>query len=644
LITAQLLQVSSIISELNKFFNFKHFKSDAFGGITAGIVALPLALAFGEQSGLGAAAGLYGAAFIAFFAAMFGGTSTQISGPTAPMTALSMVVIAGLLQASEGKIEEALPMILMVFLLAGFFQILLGVIKVGTYIKYIPYTVVSGFMTGIGVIILITQIPASVGYNAGEDQAVVDKFLPHAEELILDRILMEEAQEGYLVLENFQETSRRAETITPEDIRLEAITLATNDSKGVIGSLKYLPQTLENINLTELLLCLITIVIIFGFKRITKAVPSTLVALLVVSAGAYYIGVEYVLIREIPSGIPELHFEIFSELDLLALVPYIITALMLALLGAIDSLLTSVVADNLTKTQHKPNRELIGQGIGNSIAALFGGLPGAGATIRTVVNIQAGGKTKLSGMMAGVLLFVILLVLGPIASQIPAGVLAGILITVGIGVMDYKGLKALPKMESSEKVILLTVLVLTVFWQLVFAVGVGLVLAAVVFLKRMSDVSNERAKVSSNTGSVEELWDDEVVMREDLKDKVKFKHMDGPMFFGVASDFKQLISSIGDIHMLVIRMEKVPFIDQSGLYALETAIEELHDKGVVVALCGANDQADGILHSMKIVPQMVPQDHVFDDFEQCKVWLRDVLGTNEKLQIEVDRISPKAEV
>jgi SulP family sulfate permease len=560
------------------------------------------------------------------------------------MTALSMIVIAGLLQASEGKIEEALPTILMVFLLAGIFQVLLGVIKVGTYIKYIPYTVVSGFMTGIGVIILITQIPAAVGYNAGQDQTVVDQFLPHAEELILDRILREEAEEGFLVLEDFQETTKRAGTITQEDIRLEAVTLATNDSKGVVGSLKYFPRAVKNINLTELLLCLITIAIIYGFKFITKAVPSTLVALLVVSAGAYYMGITYVPIQAIPSGIPELHLDIFYNIDLGAIAPYIVTALMLALLGTIDSLLTSVVADNLTKTQHKPNRELIGQGIGNSIAAVFGGLPGAGATIRTVVNIQAGGKTKLSGMMAGVLLFVILLVLGPIASQIPAGVLAGILITVGIGVMDYKGLKAFPKMENSAKMIMITVLVLTVFWQLVYAVGVGLVLASVVFLKRMSDVSNERAKVSSNTGSVEDLWDDEVVMREDLKDKVKFKHMDGPMFFGVATDFKQLISSIGDIHMLVIRMEKVPFIDQSGLYALETAIEQLHDKGVVVALCGANDQADGILHSMKIVPQMVPQDHVFDDFEQCKVWLRDVLGTNEKLQIEVDRISPKAEV
>ncbi|MFT5973458.1 MAG: SulP family sulfate permease, partial [Cryomorphaceae bacterium] len=389
-----------------RVLDLSHFKSDLFGGLTSGVVALPLALAFGEQSGLGPAAGLYGAAFIAFFASFFGGTPTQISGPTAPMTALSMIVVAGLIQTFEGRLNEALPVIFMVFFLAGIFQIVLGVLKLGTYIRFIPYTVVSGFMTGIGVIILVTQIPPALGFYAGENEEVIEKFKPHAEELILDRILKEEAEDGILVLEEFRETIGRAELITKDDIHKEALILAENDGKGVIGALRYLPRALEKINFIEFSLTLLTILIIFGFKKITTTVPSTLIALLLVSGGAYFTGFDYRLIQEIPTGFPKFQSSILTEFNLSAIIPYLVTALMLALLGGIDSLLTSVVADSMTKTRHDSNKELIGQGIGNGVAALFGGLPGAGATIRTVVNIQAGGKTKLSGMISGVLLFV----------------------------------------------------------------------------------------------------------------------------------------------------------------------------------------------------------------------------------------------
>ena len=223
---------------MKKFFDFSHLRNDLLGGITAGIVALPLALAFGEQSGLGAAAGLYGAAFLAFFAAMLGGTSTQISGPTAPMTALSMLVIAGILQTFEGDRDAALPVILMVFMLAGLIQVGMGALKLGTYIKFIPYTVVSGFMTGIGVIIIITQLLPALGYNSGKDAQVINNFKPHAEELILNRILAEEAEGGKLVMENFEGTISRSEEVSDAAILKEAEVLASNSSKGVIGSLK----------------------------------------------------------------------------------------------------------------------------------------------------------------------------------------------------------------------------------------------------------------------------------------------------------------------------------------------------------------------------------------------------------------------
>lgn len=469
---------------MKNYFTLKHIKGDLFGGITAGIVALPLALAFGVSSGLGPAAGLYGAIFVSFFAALFGGTNTQISGPTAPMTAVSMVVIAGIVALNDGDVIQALPSILTVFLLAGVMQIGLGFLGLGKYIKYIPYPVVSGFMTAIGVIILITQIMPSIGYYPKEDLDYVNQFKPQAEEIILDNILKEEAGEGLLVLENFEETIKRAKTITQAQIQQEAATLAGSDSSGVLGALRVLPRGLKNINWLELILSLCTIIIIFGFKRITTVIPSTLVALLTVSGVAYFAGLNYEPISQIPSGFPKPNWNIFTNFELGSIAPYIFTALTLALLGAIDSLLTSVVADNMTKTQHNPNKELVGQGIGNAVGAFFGGLPGAGATIRTVVNINSGGKTRISGMIAGVLLLIIMVSLGPVASKIPAAVLAGILITVGISVMDYKGLKAIPNIPKPEVAIMLIVLVLSSVWNLVYAVGIGLVIASLMFMKK----------------------------------------------------------------------------------------------------------------------------------------------------------------
>ena len=393
----------------------QNFKGDLLGGITAGIVALPLALAFGLQSGLGASAGLYGAIFIGFFAALFGGTSTQISGPTAPMTAVSLVAVAAILHANNGDITKALPLILCVFFAAGIFQILFGLLKLGSLIKYIPSTVVSGFMTGIGCIILITQLPNVLGFKAG----------------------------------------------------------------GVLASIESIPHAITHIKITEFVLAIATIAIIYGFKKITKAVPSTLVALFAVTIASvvFLDPASFGIIGNIPTGFPKLNFDIFTSFSFGTFTPYILTSLSLALLGTIDSLLTSVVADNMTDTKHNSNKELIGQGIGNSIAALFGGIPGAGATIRTVVNIDAGGKTKLSGMAAAILLLFFLMILGPLASHIPNAVLAGILVTVGIGVMDKKTLKNIHNLPIKDVLVMFLVLTLTVFWDLIFAVAIGVIVS-----------------------------------------------------------------------------------------------------------------------------------------------------------------------
>ena len=611
---------------------FSNIKGDAFGGITAGIVALPLALAFGVSSGLGPTAGLYGAIFISFFASLFGGTSTQISGPTAPMTAVSMIVIAGIIASNDGDVDKALPIILTVFLLAGIMQIGLGILGLGKYIRYIPYPVVSGFMTAIGVIILLTQVLPSLGYYPKEDIQFVNTFKPQAEEAILKNILKDEAGQGILVLEDFQETIKRASGISQTIILKESETLAAKETSGALGALKAFPRAIKNINWLEFLLALGTIFIIYGFKRITKAIPSTLVALVVMSLIAILFKLDYRSIQEIPSGFPILNLEIFTTFSLSNITPYIFTALTLALLGAIDSLLTSVVADNMTKTKHKPNKELVGQGIGNSIAAVFGGIPGAGATIRTVVNISSGGKTKLSGMIAGVMLLIILLGLGPVASKIPAAVLAGILITVGIGVMDYKGLKAIPSLPrdmkigpfkmSSEVLIMIIVLLLSTFWNLVYAVGIGLVIASLMFMKKIGDLTAERSDVKSL--KKEKAWTDEKGFPEKFKEEVFIKHIKGPLFFGSTSDFQALSLQIPiTAKIVVMRLDRMAYMDQSGLYAMEDMLQDLKAKNIDAVFVGLLNQPRYMMERIDIIPDFISEDKIFEDFDSCISWIKD---------------------
>ena len=607
---------------MNKLFS--NIKGDAFGGVTAGIVALPLALAFGVSSGLGPSAGLYGAIFISFFAALFGGTNTQISGPTAPMTAVSMVIIAGIIAANDGDVNKALPSILMVFLLAGLMQIGLGFLGLGKYIKYIPYPVVSGFMTAIGLIILLTQIQPSLGYAPKNDIDYVSQFKTQGKEIVLEKILKDEVGEGLMSIEALSGAADRADKISDERILAEAKTLAAKEASGTIGAIKTLPNALSNINFLELLLSLATIFIIYGFKRITSAVPSTLVALIVVSSAAFFLGLDYTPIEKIPEGLPIPQLEIFSSFSFSSISPYIITAFTLSLLGAIDSLLTSVVADNMTKTKHNSNKELVGQGIGNSIAAVFGGIPGAGATIRTVVNIQSGGKTRLSGMIAGVLLLFILLALGPIASKIPAAVLSGILITVGIGVMDYKGLKAIPVLPkdvslgpiklSSEVLIMLTVLLLSTFWDLIFAVGIGLLISCLMFMKLIGDSTAKRSNLESLK---EEAWPDEKGFPVALKNEVYIKHVKGPLFFGYTSEFQEMLKKIPDsAKTVVFRLSRMQYMDQTGLYVMEDALRDLKAKGVNLVFVGLLDQPRYMMERIDIIPGLVAEDQAYESFKK----------------------------
>ncbi|MCG8326668.1 MAG: SulP family inorganic anion transporter [Chitinophagales bacterium] len=613
--------------------DFSNIRGDFFGGLTAGIVALPLALAFGAQTELGAMAGLYGAIAIAILAAFFGGTPTQISGPTAPMTVVSAAVIASAITKSGAtSVEEALPLIIATFFLAGAIEALMGVIKLGRYIRYIPYPVVSGFMSGIGVIIIITQIFPLLGYNPTNDTDLVDQKMPHAEELILEKILQQEEAEGVLSgimsKEDLAETTRRAEAVSVEEIRDEAKRLAKQEASGTKGTILNIMRPFSipgMINWINLGLGLLTILIIYGFKRITKAIPSSLVSLIIVTPLAFFLFRGQIpIIGAVESGIPPIHLNFFGSYMNLGTLGIILEfALTLAALGAIDSLLTSVVADNITKTRHDSDQELIGQGLGNMAAALFGGLPGAGATMRTVINVQSGGKTKISGVISGFFLLAVLLGLGPIVAYIPNAVLAGILITVGIGIIDYKGLKHLRSVPRSDAAVMIAVLLLTVFVDLLVAVALGLILAAILFMKKISDVVEYRTNSAPLKEFAREVpWKDEGNIIEQIGDKIYIKHLDGPLFFGFASRFQQMVNALPEIKVVILRMEKVPYVDQSGLYAMEEAVLGLRQRGIVVAFTGLHGQPKDMFEQINLLPGLINEEYSFETFADCTRWLK----------------------
>lgn len=533
--------------------NNQSLKGDIFGGATAGIVALPLALAFGVQSGLGAASGLYGAIGLGIFAALFGGTNTQISGPTGPMTVVSATTIA-LLIAQKGSLESALPAILLCFVLTGAFMILMGILKLGQYIKYIPYPVVSGFMTGIGVIIIMLQLFPMLGYES-------PKTIPQ-------------------ILVN-------------------------------IG------DPLRDIHYPSLGLTVLTMIIVYLFPKVSKTIPSTLVALISVTVLAWGLSMDVAIIGAIPSGLPNLHFELFTAISDFNLI--LMPAVTLAALGAIDSLLTSVVADNVTKTSHESNKELVGQGIGNMVAGMIGGIPGAGATMRTLVNINSGGTTKMSGVIHGVFLLLVLLGLSSMAALIPIPVLSGILLTVGISIVDKKGLSHIGKITKTDAIVLIIVLILTVFVDLLQAVAAGMIISSIIFIKQMGDITQKASTTTSIESDEEaEYLHDRYHIDISIRPFVSIKTINGPLFFGNSEYFMQLSKKIPDaIKLLIIDMRHVPYIDQSGLYSLESIILSLEQNKVQVYLLNLQKQPHAMMKNILLIPNVVESNSLFDDELLC---------------------------
>jgi SulP family sulfate permease len=503
-----------------RFFDFSNLRGDLFGGVTAGVVALPLALAFGEASGAGPIAGLWGAIFVGFFAALFGGTGSQVSGPTGPM----VVVFAGVFAALAGDPS----LVFAAVVLAGALQVAFGLFGLGQYIRLVPYPVVSGFMSGIGCIIIALQLSRLFGHE-------------------------------------------------PE-------------GSGTIPALTAVPAAVMSPNGVALMIGLLTLGIVFYWpKAWGRFVPAPLAALVLCTVLSVFVPGAPVL-GDIPGGLPAFVMPSFSHSTFLIVLE---AAFILALLGAIDSLLTSLVADNMTRTRHDSDRELIGQGIGNTFAGLFGAIPGAGATMRTVVNIRTGGKTRISGMVHALFLVAIAVSLAPLAERIPHAVLAGILLKVGYDIIDFSYLLRAHKGPRWDLALMLMVLGLTVFVDLITAVAVGVVLAALAFVKRIAD--DQLAAFAEAMPRA--LTAEERALLEDAGGRVVLFDFTAPLSFGAAADLGHQVRERVQEHTgaIVLDFSGLAHMDVSSARAVETIACDARQSGKTVYMAGVSPNIAQVL-------------------------------------------------
>lgn len=532
------MKIKSILSKYKTTF-----KEDISGGLLAAIIGLPMGLAFGVQSGLGPQAGIYTAIILAIVVSFFGGTKTLISDPTGPMTVVAATVVSvGL--SSYGSLENALPLIITTFVLAGVFELLFGIFDFGKYVKFMPYPVLSGFMAGIGVIIIAVQIFPLLGYDSPR---------------------------GFL---------------------------------NIIAGIK---EPIVNVNWQSFFLGVLTIGIVYLLPLLTKKIPAILAALVIGTVVSIVFNMNVPIIGEIPRTLPTFHLNTIFQLKLTDLQYIVPTALMIGGLGVIDTLLTSVVADNLTKTKHNSKKTVIGQGIGNIIVGLFGGLPGAGATMGTVTNIKSGASTPLSGLLKGVILLIIIVGITEYVQYIPMSVLAGILMTIGIGIIDYKGIRMLFKVPKQDAVVWGIVLLVTVFDNLLNAVGIGFVLSAILFIGRMT----KSMRATDKTMRLPDVMHSNP-LPEALADKVFVKNIEGPIFFGFVDIFKANCEKISGVHAVILRMNQVPFLDQSGLVVLKQAFEDWQQKGIEIYITGANHFVLDSLEKVKIIPNDIAYLNIFE--------------------------------
>lgn len=515
-----------------------NLRGDLFGGVTAAIVALPLALAFGVASGAGPVAGLYGAICVGLFAALFGGTPSQISGPTGPMTIVSATVFTHF--AGEPAVAFTVVM------LAGLFQVIFGLLRLGRFVNLMPYPVVSGFITGVGVILIVMQLDPLLGYAT--PMSVVNAL-----------------------------------SVLPRDL------LAPNPHALVLGALSL-------------------VVVLMPPNRLNRVVPSPLLAL-----GACLLAALALpgapLLGEIPSGLPNWQW---PTLDMAQLNEMLVFAAVLAALGSIDSLLTSLVADNVTRTFHESDRELFGQGVGNMVAGLAGGIPGAGATIRTLVNVQAGGRTSLSGAVHALVLLLMTLGLGRFVGHIPMAALAGILVKVGLDVIDWRFVRRLHRTPRSDLLLFFVVLALTVLVNVITAVAVGVVMASLVMVKELAELQVESIRTVSHPEQ-ERLFDPDTAQRyREHREDLMYLHLSGMMSFGAATEMVRRFGVVRDYRVLLIDLLDVPHIDTSAALALESIIEQAESQDRHVIIIGMSYRVARLLVRLGAIAE-IRESERFDD-------------------------------
>ena len=535
-------------------YNLQSLRGDLFGGITATVVGLPVALAFGVASGLGALAGIYGAIAVGFFASVFGGTRSQISGPTGPMAVAMAVIVT----SHANSLAEAFTIVIM----AGMIQILLGVMRIGRFVAFTPYSVISGFMSGIGVIIILVHTLPFLG--------------------------------------------------------------APVATGGPLDAVRAWPDVIGNVNLGALAIAVVTLAVgVLWPSQLRKFLPPTLAALIVGTLMGVLWLTNTPIIGDVPTGLPSLRM---PDLSTGILVRAVQPALTIALLGSIDSLLTSLIADSMTRTRHNPNRELVGQGIGNVAAGFLWGLPGAGATMGTVVNIRAGGRTQVSGVLRAAILLALVLGLGKFVEAIPHAVLAGILMKVGWDIIDWRFLTRIHHVQREHLLVMVITLGLTVFVDLITAVAIGLIAAGMASARQF-----ERLELDSVV-SVPLLDQSFLGSAESEDQESAFSARVGLVAlrgsFTVASSNK-LIDTISvdirDHEVVILDFADTVYIDDSAALVVEQLVDSAIAQDTKCIVMGLNGLPADTLKALNVLRQ-VPEDCFANNLDEARETAKRILA------------------
>ena len=514
-----------------KNYNKKTLTADIMAGIIVGIVALPLAIAFGIASGVTPEKGIITAIVAGFIVSAFGGSRVQIGGPTGAF----IIIIYGIIQ------QYGFQGLTIATLMAGFFLILFGLLRLGTIIKYIPYPIIVGFTSGIAVTIFTTQIKDLFGLQlASVPSDFVEKWIVYA-------------------------------------------------------------QNADSADLWSSIVGIMSVIIIAITPRFSKKIPGSLIAIILMTVLALIlknycgvtsietIGNRFTINAQLPEAqLPGLNWETIKSL--------VSPALTIAILGAIESLLSATVADGVIGDHHDSNTELIGQGLANLATPLFGGIPATGAIARTMTNINNGGKTPIAGIIHAIVLVLIFLFLMPLAKYIPMACLAGVLVVVSYGMCGWRSFLALMKNPKSDVTVLLITFFLTIIFDLTIAIEVGLIIACLLFMKRMSETTDVKVimdEIDPNDESDIKLENNEHLI---IPNGVEVYEINGPYFFGAGNRFEEIMASFGDRPKVrIIRMRKVPFVDSTGIHNLTNLCIMSQKEGIQIVLSGVNPKVHAVL-------------------------------------------------